>query len=119
MLFSKYKYRRKFAALLLFSYLFLLTLTVLHYHHVNMDKGDVQIQLGGGGGSSPFAKIIDLTHECTVQQFANTVLNYSFTGVFNIIENKGGQEFLFDDEVSIPLKSFSHSNGLRAPPALS
>ncbi len=119
MIFSKYKYRRKYAALLLFSYLFLLSLTVLHYHHVNLDKGDVRVELDGGGGTSPFAKIIDLTHECTVQQFANTVLNYSFTGVFNVIENRGGQEFLFDEPTRIPIKSYFNSNALRAPPAIS
>ena len=117
MIFNLDKYRRKFASVVLVSYLFLVSLTIFHYHHVNIQNGNYRLENNcGATGSNPLDKRDDLTHECTIQQFANTILNYSFTTVFNIIENTGKQDFSLNE--ILPPTSLPHynSNPHRAPP---
>ena len=111
-----YKYRNQYASLILASYLVLVGLTIFHFHHVDIENGYYKIVNEGSGETNPFDKIIDLTHECTVQQFANTVINYNFIGIFNLINNNVEQNFSFDKTSYIQTPLLYNSNPHRAPP---
>ncbi len=110
------KYRKNYSYIILASYLFLIALTVFHYHHVDIQNGNSKIENNNGSQNDPFDKIIDLTHECTIQQFANTVINYDFTGVFNLINIKTAQSFSFDKILRLTARPIYNSNPHRAPP---
>jgi hypothetical protein len=110
------KYRSRYAWVILASYLVLVGLTIFHYHHVNIENGCYKIVNDGGSETNPFDRIIDLTHECTVQQFANTVIIYNFSGIFNLINNKVEQNFSFDKTLYFQTPLLYNSNPHRAPP---
>ena len=113
------KYRKKYAALMLFSYLFLVTLSILHYHHVDIQEGNYYfISNTQNGGSGPFDKLIDGTHECTIQQFASTVLDYDYIFTPLQINNAGEEEFKVNKIIFHQVKPYYQSKRLRAPPSI-
>ncbi len=112
------KYRRKLAAIFLIAYIFFIGLTVIHYHHIDLQNGNFKIVNNDGDESNPFDKIIDLTHECTVQQFANTVINYNFFPAISLINNTSFQDFSNDEILIFPSNLHYNSNPLRAPPSI-
>jgi len=116
-LFSE-KYRNKFAALMLLSYLFLVGLSVFHYHHVDIRNGNFELSSDNNSGSSPFDKLVDLTHSCVIQQFANSVLNFSFTSVFNCVKLNGVENISFSLKQNYTYDPHFNSNPLRAPPSI-
>jgi len=112
-----HKYRKEFAALTLLSYLFLVALSIFHYHHVDILEGNYALESSfPDTGSNPFDKLIDSTHECTIQQFASTVINYSFTNVFDIVITDRGQSFNKNKPLLLESEPHYNSNPHRAPP---
>jgi hypothetical protein len=111
------KYRRSLSGLFLVSYLFLISLTVFHHHHVSIQNGDLNfVNTTGSAQDSPFDKLIDLTHDCTILQFAYTVIDYSFTSVYSSTETPNEQPLTFSKERKILFKPLLRKNSLRAPP---
>ena len=84
----------------LFSYLFLVSLTIFHYHHVDMNEGNYAFANYSDTGESPFDKIIDLTHECMIQQFAGTVINLTHLDGLNLLRLNNSEKFSFTVSVS-------------------
>ncbi len=114
-----HKYRKEFAAVMLLSYLFLISLSICHYHHVDIIEGNYSLENGcAGTDSNPFDKLIDSTHECMIQQFAHTVLDYNHIKVFNFVQNTGEQEFSIKEINQHPLDSHYDSNPHRGPPLI-
>ncbi len=113
------KYRKKITYFVLIPYLFLVSLTIFHYHHVDIQNGDYKFENEfSGRNSNPLDSRDDLTHECMVQQFASTIINYSFTGVFNFVQEYGTQDYSFFKITSLQTKPLYNSNQHRAPPIL-
>ncbi len=113
------KYRKHYAAVMLLSYLLLVSLSIFHYHHVDLQEGNFKIESGcTDTGSNPFDKEIDLTHECTIQLFTHSVLDYNFKTEFNIVQNRGEQEFSFNEIIQHPSNIHYYNNPLRAPPSV-
>ena len=110
------KYRRKYAYAALFSYLFLVSLTIFHYHHVDMVEGNYSVESSSGTEQSPFDKLIDVTHECTVQQFAGTVINLNYSEELNIINVVNEEKFLFNEKEIHYYAPRYNGNPHRAPP---
>ena len=119
MKFKYHKYRKEFAAIMLLSYLFLVSLSIFHYHHVDIVEGNYTIESSGPEtGSNPFDKLIDSTHECTIQLFAHSVLDYNHIKVFNFVQNTGEQELSIREENQHLLDSNYDSNPHRGPPLI-
>lgn len=115
-----YKYKRSFAYLFLISYTFLVSLTILHYHHVDIQGNDYIIsQESNSNFSSPFDKLIDLTHSCPILQFASTVLNYNKVTHFSSTRNIGEKNFIQFESQNLFHSLIHRSNPLRAPPSQS
>lgn len=112
-----HKYRKVYAAVMLLSYLLLVSLSIFHYHHVDILDGSYALESScPETGTSPFDKLVDLTHECTIQQFAHTVLDYNHIKVFNIVQNTGEQELNIKEINQHPLDTNYYNNPRRAPP---
>ncbi len=117
-LFSE-KYRNKFAALMLLSYLFLVGLSIFHYHHIDIQTGHFEFADGNcNSTANPFDKLVDLTHTCVVQQFASTVLNYSFISIFDSIKINFIENISFSLKQNYPFAPHYNNNRHRAPPVL-
>lgn len=111
------KYRKIIAFSVLITYLFLVSLTIFHYHHVDIQNGNYKLENDvNRTNSNPLDSRDDLTHECMVQQFASTVIDYNFTHVFNFIQQNGKQDYSFFSIVNFQPKPYYNSNQLRAPP---
>ncbi len=118
MIFNYHKYRKLFAALMLLSYIMLVSLSIFHYHHVDLQEGSLKIENGcAESAPNPFDRLIDFTHECTIQQFAHTVLDFNYIAIFNSVQNSGEQEFITKDIIQYPSYSHFNSNPFRAPPS--
>lgn len=119
MRFYYHKYRKDYAAVMLLAYLFLVSLSIFHYHHVDLQEGNLKIESGcAETGSNPFDRLIDFNHECMIQQFAHTVLDYNHITVFNFVQNTGEQEFISNEIIQYPSYSHYNSNPFRAPPSI-
>ncbi len=111
------KYRKIIAYSVLFAYLFLISLTIFHYHHVDIQTGNYKLSNNvNRTNSNPLDSRDDLTHECMVQQFASTVIDYNFTHVFNFIQQNAEQNFSFLSIINSQPKPLYNSNQHRAPP---
>jgi hypothetical protein len=118
---SKYfiKYNKQYSYLFLASYLLLVSLTIFHYHHVNIQSGFYNYESRTESDNpGPFDKQIDFTHECTVQQFTSTVLNYSFNGIFISERDVKPQVYIPIVIEILPTNLHYNSNPLRAPPSI-
>lgn len=111
-------YRKRFAAVMLVSYLLLVSLSIFHYHHVSIQEGSYKLVNDGGSNSDPFDKLVDLTHECTIQQFASTVLNFNFSSVFNIVKNIRVENISLNIIDNFHSETHFNGNPHRAPPSL-
>ena len=117
MKFKLHKYRSIFSSVLLFSYLFLVTITIFHHHNVDIQFGNLSFSTSSSTNyNGPFDKLIDLTHNCSVQQFAGTILNYThlpnITSNQNLVSKSG---ISFKSQKLPQTKNYSN-NPLRAPP---
>ena len=111
------KYTNRYAYLFLAAYLFLVSLTVLHYHHIDIQLNLIKIENNSGTGTGgPFDKLVDATHECMIQQFTSTVLNYSFNAVLVSDLNVKPQIFVSKEILKISSGILYNNNPLRAPP---
>lgn len=118
MTFEFHKYRKRYASIALFSYMFLVALTIFHYHHVDLQEGHYSIESGQETEAGPFDKIIDLTHECTIHQFANTVINFNLVADLNLLKVTSEHESSLIEIVKQPTNPHYNSNPHRAPPSL-
>jgi hypothetical protein len=119
MKFKYHKYRKEFAIVILLSYLFLVALSIFHYHHVDILAGNYMLESSAPEtGASPFDKLIDTTHECTIQQFAHTVLDYNHIKVFDFVQNTCEQELPIKEINQHPLDSNYDNNPHRGPPLI-
>jgi hypothetical protein len=110
------KYKHSISCIFLFSYTFLVLLSVFHYHHVDIQDNSFKISNEKNTETNPFDKLIDLTHACTVQQFASTVSNYNHAAPLNLIRNIGEQDFILKEyKKYLPIVT-DGNNPLRAPP---
>ena len=113
-----YKYRNKYTAALLLPYLFLVGLSILHYHNVDIQIGNYKlVNQTNDGTTNPLDPREDLTHECTIMQFATTVLNFNFSSVLSFIKNSGVENISFTTETNYTYVTHFNSNPHRAPPA--
>lgn len=110
------KYKRFISSTFLFSYIFLIALSVFHYHHVNIQNDSYKIVNEKSSEANPFDKLVDLTHECTIQQFASTVSNYNHVVPLASIRNIGEQCFTLSEYKKNLFSSTDENNPLRAPP---
>ncbi len=111
------KYQRAFGISLLIPYLFLVAVTIFHYHHVDIRAGNYGISNSTAqGNDSPFDKLIDLSHNCSVQQFSGTVLNFTYVVSYNTEKNKFVQSVSIIQNEKLILQTDSKDNSLRAPP---
>jgi hypothetical protein len=111
------KYKQLISGIFLFSYAFLILLGVFHFHHVDIQDNSFRIAKEKNTESDPFDKLIDLTHECTVQQFASTVSNYTHITPLSLIKNIGEQDFVSKEYKKYLSILFDENNPLRAPPS--
>lgn len=119
MMFLLNKYRKKITYSVLFPYLFLVSLTIFHYHHVDIQNGNYKFENDvSRTNSNPLDSRDDLTHECMVQQFASTVIDYNFTHVFKFVQKYYKQDYSFFNIISLQPKPHYNSNQHRAPPIL-
>lgn len=120
MLFNLNKYRKLYAITALTAYLLLVSISVLHYHHINIQMGKYEVGSENQGNfNDPFDKLVDITHECTIQHFTDTVINYNFISVFDILKETDGQNISFKEILRLPQTPFDNNNPLRAPPLFS
>lgn len=120
MFFNLNKYRRRYTAVILASYLVLVSISILHYHNIDIQAGNYAITSGGSRtASDPFDKMDDITHECTLQHFANTIINYNFITIFDIIKETAEVNFAFKEILKLPGAPLDYNNPLRAPPLFS
>ncbi|MCL5029394.1 MAG: hypothetical protein M1480_10320 [Bacteroidetes bacterium] len=110
------KYRKLFANIFLATYILFIGLTIIHYHHIDIQNDNYKIVNTNGTESNLFDKLVDLTHECTVQQFASTIIDFNFAAVFNSFEDKSEQEFLKNEIIKLPSFTQYNNNPHRAPP---
>ncbi len=117
MRFNYHKYRKQYAVIMLLAWLFLVALSIFHYHHIDIQEGNFRIETGSASTSSnPFDKEVDLTHECIIQVFAHSVLDYNFKTTFDFLGISSGQEFNYKEIVRSPSNPHYNGNPLRAPP---
>ena len=120
MIFSFSKYRRRYAASILASYLLLVSISILHYHHINIQAGYYDVTSSSRETSADlFDRLDDITHECTIQHFTETIINYNFITVFNVIKETGEQNISFKEIIRLPQFPLDSNNHLRAPPLFS
>ncbi len=113
------KYQKHYSYLFLAAYLFLLSLTVFHYHHIDITSNNFKIETDTGLNSGgPFDKLVDINHECMIQQFTRTVLNYSFNANLAVQKYIEPQVFAPKEIKTFPNHNHFNCNPLRAPPAL-
>ncbi len=114
------KYKNSAALIFLSAYVFFISLTVFHYHHVGIQLDNSrQIENTAGRQSSPFDKLIDLTHDdCSVQQFASSILNFSFTGTFESFVNNSHESITSFPAPHEKNQDVELQNPLRAPPSV-
>ncbi len=110
------KYRKYMTATFLASYVFFIGLTIVHYHHINIQNGNYKLLANNSSSKNLFDGLVDVTHECTVQQIANTILDFNFTADFNIIKEKSDFDILNNEIVKLPSNILDSSNPHRAPP---
>jgi hypothetical protein len=120
MTFSSNKYRKRCAIAVLAAYLLLVSISILHYHHINIQTGNFEINSTSQNTCNDvFDKIIDITHECTIQHFTETIINYNFAAIFNVIIENGEQNIFINEIPRIPQAPIFNNNPLRAPPFFS
>jgi len=113
------KYRQRYAVTLLLPYLFLVGLSIFHYHNIDIQNGNYKlINHTNEGRTNPLDSREDLTHDCTIMQFANTVLNYNFTSVLGFIKNTGVENISVNVKVYFNYELHFNSNPHRAPPSI-
>jgi hypothetical protein len=69
--------------------------------------------------NDPFDKLVDITHECAIQQFTSTVINYNFVTVFNVTKETSVQNIFIKEIVKLSRAPFQSNNPFRAPPLFS
>jgi hypothetical protein len=120
MIFKFDKYRKRYAAVILGSYLLLVCISILHYHHIDIQSGNFNVTNESQSSSGDaFDTLDDFTHECTIQHFTNTIINYSFITVFNVIKETSEQNISFTRKIILPQAPLYNNNQLRAPPLFS
>jgi len=111
------KYRKRFTTLILASYLLLVTISILHYHHINIQAGNYQLSRNSDSNSfDAFDKLDDVTHECTIQHFTETIINYNFLTVLDVIKETSVQNISFKEIIQLTQSPVDYNNPLRAPP---
>jgi hypothetical protein len=111
------KYRKSFTAVILASYLLLVSISILHYHHINIQAGNYAIANNSNSNSfDAFDKLDDITHECTIQHFTETIINYNFLSVLNVIKETSVQNISFKEIIRLTQSPVDYNNPLRAPP---
>ena len=107
MIFGLNKYRKKLTAVILTSYLLLVSVSILHYHHIDMQMGNYNFTRSSNDTcNDPFDKLVDITHECAVQQFTSTVINYNFITVFNVTKETSVQNLFVEKITKLPARRF-------------
>lgn len=120
MIFNFNKYRKRYATAILASYLLLVAISIFHYHHINIQTGNYEITSDSQGNFfDAFDKIVDITHECTVQHFTETIINYNFITVFDVIKETCVQNISVIEIIRLPQAPHFNDNPLRAPPLFS
>jgi hypothetical protein len=69
--------------------------------------------------NNPFDKLVDITHECAIQHFTETVINFNFITDFNLTNESTEQSIFLIEFLSLPPASFYNNNPFRAPPLFS
>jgi hypothetical protein len=111
------KYRKRYAIAILAAYLLLVSISVLHYHHINIQTGDYEITTDKQNTCNDFFdKFVDITHECTIQHFTDTIINYNFITVFNVIKETNEQNISIKEIIKLPQAPLYNNNCFRAPP---
>jgi hypothetical protein len=120
MIFKFTKYRKSYAAVILASYLLLVSISILHYHNIDIQTGNYNVTTNSQSSSrDAFDTLDDITHECTIQHFTNTIINYNFITVFDVIKETSEQNISFTGKLILPQSPSYNSNQLRAPPLFS
>lgn len=83
-----------------------------------MQEGSYSFENYADTGNSPFDKLIDLTHECTIQQFASTVINYNHLEGLNLLRLNNEEEFSLNEIIIHSLTPHYNGNPHRAPPSI-
>ncbi len=112
------KYRRLYTAALLAPYLFLVGLSILHYHNIDIQNGNYKlVNQVNEGSANPLDPREDLTHNCTIMQFAGTLLVYNFSSVLGFIKNSGEEYLPSIAKITFIFVPHYNSNPHRAPPS--
>jgi hypothetical protein len=120
MIFRLNKYRKKLTTVILASYLLLVSVSILHYHHIDLQLGNYNFARSSNDTcNDPFDKLVDNSHECAVQQFTSTVINYNFITVFNVTKETSVQSLFVEEISKLPSAPIFISNPFRAPPLFS
>ncbi len=112
------KHKRPAAIALLSVYLSFIALTIIHYHHIDLQEGNGYglTQNTEPNSPDPFNKQIDLTHDCTVQLFSASIINFSFIPLIKTEVNAGCQKLTLNDNNKLPARTNHSKISLRAPP---
>jgi len=111
------KYRKRYAVAILAAYLLLVSISILHYHQVDIQTGNYEINSDSKSAcNDPFDKLVDITHECAIQHFTDTVINYNFITIFNITKETGEQNISLKEILPLPQAPLYNDNRFRAPP---
>lgn len=114
------KYRRQYAGVILASYLMLITISILHYHKIDLQSGNYSISSDKQKSAcDPSDKLDDVTHECTIQHFTETIINFNFIPVFNAAKEITVQNISFKEIIRLLHSPVDYNNPLRAPPLFS
>ena len=112
------KYRKPTANIFLAAYLFFIGLTIFHYHHIDIQNDVYKIVNDNGTEQNLFDKLVDLTHECTIQQIANSIIDLNFAAHFNSFKDNSEQEFVNNEVIESTSITQFNNNPHRAPPIL-
>ncbi len=111
------KYQKYISAIFLASYILFIGITIIHYHHIDIQNGNFRFIDNDEFQVNLFDKLVDITHECTIQQFANTILDFNFKADLNLIKDNSKFDFINSEVIELPNYSIHNSNPLRAPPS--
>jgi hypothetical protein len=114
------KYRKRYASAILAAYLMLVSISILHYHHINIQTGYFQISEDNEKACNDvFDQIVDITHECAIQHFTDTIITYNFTPLFNVTKEIAEQRIALREIPRPPQAPVYNNNHFRAPPIFS
>lgn len=113
------KYKRHYSYIFLGAYLFLISLTIFHYHHYDFWQGNYNLeQTPQDQSTNPFDKFFNLTGECIVSHFINTIDNISYVPILTSESINSEIYFSLCNRNKIPKQEFNYKHHLRAPPSI-